>query len=244
MCLLLATSVVPGGISVSSGQTPEVGTQPELDLVSRVQGKAYERFDFGNDGTLMRHHVLRFGKMAPAEDVCTLPIEVISYDVDQGNEVIGESELVIFVECANPHLVVDILTFVGTSGVQELQAKVTGDALVYPTAPTDGAALPDLHYTLKVKRGVLSLLGTKAHLVVTGRTVVVPNPGSAPAPQDQEYEIHSDITVSVSVLGVRLQTRGFTSRLVLAPGFGVVEEILHHDNGARTVIHVLSTPRQ
>lgn len=228
--------------SIGDGQQP--AGDSTADFTQWLQEKSYERFDYGEDGELETHQLIQFGQLAPREAGCVLPVRVISIDVEERSHVKGDTELSLFVECSKPHLVANILKYVGDSDREHLEAKVIGDELAYPETPRDGMTLPDLHFTAKVKRGFLAVLGTKATMLVSERTVRVPRARSSEEPGFGTYEIHSDIGVKISVMGLSVRRTGFASHLVIDPISGPVEEILEHDDGARTVIQAVSlTPK-
>jgi hypothetical protein len=86
----------------------------------------------------------------------------------------------------------------------------------------------------------LSALGTKTELLMVNRRVKVLSSITSPDPKPLKYEIHCTIKVSIFLLGLHLKSRNFLSRQVLEAGRGLTEEILDHDNGARTIIRLVS----
>ncbi len=226
--------------SIADGQQPAADTK--VDFTRWLQKKSYERFDYGDEGELKTHQLIQFGELAPRETGCVLPVRTISFDVDDRSHVKSDAELSLFVECSNPHLVANILKFVGDSDRQHVEAKIIGDELAYPETPQDGMKLPDLHYTAKVKRGFLAVLGTKVTVLVTERDVRIDPSPSSDGSQPQTYEIHSEIGLRMFVIGLPVKKTGFSSRLVVDPINGPVEEILEHDDGARTEIRAVAPP--
>jgi hypothetical protein len=212
----------------------------KVDFTRWLQKQSYERFDYGEDGELKAHQLIQFGELMPRETGCILPVRVISYEVGDRSSIKNDVELSLDVECTNPHLVANVLSFVGDSEKQQLEARVIGDELAYPEAPTDGMRLPDLHYTAKVKRGFLAILGTKVTVSVSDRAVRISRPRISEEPELRTYGIHSHIGVKMFILGLRVGKAGFSSQLVIDPTQGPIEEILERDDGARTVIQSVS----
>lgn len=241
---LVVTVVLAGAAgmfpSIADGQHPAPETK--VDFTQWLQKMSYERLDFGKDRELKSRQLIQFGELTPREAGCVLPVRVISYEVSERADVKGDTELSLYVECSNPHLVANILKFVGDSSREHLEAKVFGDELAYPGAPLDGMSLPDLHYTAKVKRGFLAALGTKITVVVAERTVRAPRSRSSDEPQTRTYEIHGEIMVKMSLMGLHVKSAGFSSHLVIDPLTGPVEEILEHDDGGRTEIRAVAVP--
>ena len=226
--------------SIADGQQPAAETN--ADFKQWLQKKSYERFDYGTDGKIKTHQLIQFGELAPREAGCVLPVRVISFDGGERADVKGDTELSLYVECSNPHLVANILKFVGDSDREHLEAKVTGDELAYPETPLEGMSLPDLQYTARVKRGFLAVLGTKATVLVTERVVKIPHSPGPDQSESQTYELHSGIVVKMSLMGLHVRRSEFSSHLVIDPMNGPVEEILEHDDGGRTVIRVVAEP--
>jgi hypothetical protein len=236
LCVLVA---VGGPLpSIADGQQPAAETK--ADFTQWLQKKSYERFDYEKDGELQTHQLIQFGVLAPRDAGCVLPVRVISFDGGNRTDVKGDTELSLYVECSNPHLVANILKFVGDSEREHLEAKVIGDELAYPERPKEGMTLPDLHYTAKVKHGFLAVLGTKVTVLVAERNVRIPRSSSPEQSEPQTYEIHSEIVVKMSLIGLHVKRTGFSSHLVIDPIGGPVEEILEHDDGGRTVIRAVA----
>lgn len=232
----LLTGVVGFCPSLADGQQKIAVSK--VDPAQWLQNRSYERFDYRDDGGLQTHQVIQFGEMAPQGAGCVLPVRVISFDVDDSSHIKEDVGLSLLLDCSKPHLVASILRFVGESGRQQLEATVIGNELAYPDIPHDGMTLPDLHFTARVKRGLLSVLRAKVTILVTGREVrALPLPGSD-GTHPGNYEIHSRITAKTFVIGFRVKATGFSSRLVINPIDGLVEDFLEHDGGAHTVIRV------
>ena len=121
--------------SIADGQQPVADTK--VDFTQWLRKKSYERFDYGQNGELETHQLTQFGELAPRETGCVLPIRIISFDVSQWPGFQKEDGLSLSVECSNPHLVANILKFVGDSDRQHLEVKVIGDELAYPERPRD-----------------------------------------------------------------------------------------------------------
>jgi hypothetical protein len=228
--------------SIAAGQ--QHSAEARFDFTQWLQKKSYERFDYADDGELKNHQIIQFGELVPRETGCILPLRVVSFNVTDRSQTTSDTELSLLVECSNPHLVANILKFVGDTDEQYLQAKIIGDELAYPVAPRDGMVLPDLHFTAKVKRGFLALLGTRLSVLVTERVVSVPHTESADDPQPGNYEIHSTIRVKAFVIGLRVKTTEFSSHMIIDPIQGPVQEILEHQSGSRTVIRAVLPSRE
>lgn len=238
LCVLVAVS---GPLhSIADGQQPAAETK--ADFTQWLQKKSYERFDYEKDGELQTHQLIQFGVLAPRDAGCVLPFRVISFDGGDRTDVKGDTEMSLYVECSKPHLVANILKFVGDSEREHLEAKVIGDELAYPEIPLEGMSLPDLHYTARVKRGFLAVLGTKVTVLVTDRVVRIPHSPGPDQSESHTYELHSEIVVKMSLMGLNVRRTEFSSHLVIDPMNGPVEEILEREGGGRTVVHAVTEP--
>jgi hypothetical protein len=225
--------------SIADGQQPTAA--PPVDFTQWLQRKSYERLDYGKDGELKTHQLIQFGELIPHETGCDLPLRVTSFDGVDRSKIEKDSELSLLVECSNPHLVANILKFVGDSDSQHLEARVKGDELAYPEQPWNGMRLPDLRYTVKVKKGFLAVLGSKAIVSVSERAIRISQSRDSKEKTPGTYELHSEIEVKAYILGVRVRTTGFSSHLVVDPARGPIEETLEHEDGGRTAIRVVSS---
>ena len=234
VALVSLTGVWPTGIRAEERVDP-----PQTGIVSRIQGRTYERLSFGEGGEIENHELLSFGELVPREVGCELPINITSYDPTDGSRVRDNTEIALLIENCEPHFVANILTVAGESKDQMIQAKVVGGGTFYPAEPREGLDLPDLHYKLRLKSGFLSALGTKTEVLMTNRHVKVLSSIGSPDLQPLKYEIRCTIKVNIFLLGFRLKSRDFSSRQVLEVGRGLIEEVLDNDDGARTIIRAV-----
>ncbi len=212
---------------------------PQTGIVSRIQGRTFERLSLGEGGEIENHELISFGELVPRGAGCQLPIHITSYDPTDGSRIKDDTEMAVLIEDCEPHFVANILTVAGESEDQTIQAKVVGDGAFYPAEPRDGLDLPDLHYVVKPESVFLSALGTKTNLLLANRRVKVLSWTTGPDPKPLKYEIRCTIKVSVFLVGLHLKSRNFLSRQVLEMGRGLTEEILDHDNGARTIFRAV-----
>jgi len=212
---------------------------PKTGIVSRIQGRTFERLSLGKGGEIENHELISFGELVPREAGCELPIHVTTYDPTDGSRVKDDTEIALSIEDCEPHFVANILTVASELKDQMIEAKVVGGGTFYPAEPRDGLKLPDLHYQLRLKSGFLSVLGTRTEVLMTNRRVKVRSSTSSPDPQPLKYEIGCVIKVNIFVLGLRLKSRNFSSRQILEVERGLIEEVLDHDNGARTIIRAV-----
>jgi len=212
---------------------------PQTGIVSRIQGNTFERLSFGEGGEIENHELVSFGVLVRREAGCELPIHITSYDPTDGSRVEDDTEMALLIEDCEPHFVANLLTVAGESKDQMIQAKVVGGGTFYPAEPREDLNLPDLHYKLRLKSGFLSALGTKTEVLMASRRVKVLSSTGSPDPQPLKYEIRCTIKVNIFLLGLRLKSRSFSSRQVLEVGRGLIEEVLDHDDGARTIIRAV-----
>ena len=212
---------------------------PQTGIVSRIQGRTFERFRLGEGGEIEKHDLISFGELVPREAGCELPIHITSYDPTDGSRAKKDTEMAVLIEDCEPHFVANILTIAGESENQTIQAKVVGHGTFYPAEPRDGLDLPDLHYVVKPKSVLLSALGTTTNVLLADRRVKVLSWTISPDPKPLKYEIRCTIKVSVLLLGLHLKSWNFLSRQVLQMGRGLTEEILDHENGARTIFRAV-----
>ncbi len=227
------------GVGEAAIRAQERLEPPKTGIVYRIQGKTYERLSFGENGELESHELISFGELVPREKGCELPIHVTAYDPTDDSRVKGDTEIALTIEDCEPHFVANILTLAGELKDQTIQAKVAGAGTFYPPDPIEGLDLPGLRFTLIVKRGVLSALGTKTKVFMTNRTVKVTSSEGGPDPRPLTYEIHCTIKVKIFLLGLPVKSLSFSSRQVLDVGQGLIEEVLDHDNGARTIFRAV-----
>jgi len=237
--VLLAILVGFTGVWPTVIRAEERVNPPQTGIVSRIQGKTFERLSFGKGGEIEKHELISFGELVPQEAGCELPIHITSYDPTDGSRVKDDTEVALLIEDCEPHFVANILTVAGESEDQVIRAKVVGGGTFYPAEPREGLDLPDLHYKLRLKSGFLSALGTRTEVLMTDRRVKILSSRESPDPQPLIYEIRCAIKVNIFLFGFRLKSREFSSRQVVEVGRGLIEEVLGHDDRARTIIRAV-----
>ncbi len=73
-----------------------------------LENKSYERIEYGREGDLRIHQIVRFGGMVSQESGCEIPVRVTSFDSIDQSHVKKTTDLSLFVDCAAPHLTVTI----------------------------------------------------------------------------------------------------------------------------------------
>ena len=237
--VLLATLVGSTGVWPTVIRAEERVNPSQTGIVSRIQGKTFERLTFGEDDEIENHDLISFGELVPREAGCELPIHITSYDPTDGSRVKDDTEIALSIEDCEPHFVANILAVAGETKNRIIEATVVGGGTFYPAEPKEGLDLPDLHYKVRLKSGFLSALGTETEVLMTNRRVKILSSREGPDPQPLKYEIRCAINVNIFLLGFRLKSREFSSRQVVEVGRGLIEEVLGHDDGARTIIRAV-----
>ena len=208
----------------------------------RVQGHRYERRVFDPAGELKGRQTLVFDWMRFQNESCLVPVNLKVYDGADFSHLRDEYEIRIQVECAEPHLVASVLASGNRSGSQSVEVRVFGEGQTYPPDPRDGQKLPEVHWVIRLRQGVLSMLGTRTELRMSHRRVRVPAANNGHSSSGHGYEVLGDLETSVYMLGIRWKRELYRARQVIGPDQTLVEETLRRQDGTVTELTAVTDP--
>jgi hypothetical protein len=222
--------------------SPQLPFSPEkTGLLFKVQGNAYERRVYDASGELTGRQLITFDRLRFQDDDCQLPLTLRLFGGVDLSEAGEQYDVDIRVECAEPHLIASVLALAADSDSQSLEIKIVGEGETYPVTPRDGQRLADVNLILKLRKGWLSLLGTKTEMKITDRRVEIPAEELTSSGGPRSYEIHSCLDLRLYILGLRWKHRSYTARQVILEDQGLVEETLRCDDGSFSVITILGS---
>lgn len=192
-----------------------------------VEGNRYERKTFDAEGVLEGLQKLEIGQVSRVDE--ELEITVISRSFDPSGEATDSVQTTIRCRPEGADMVMNLLALIKPEG-RSVRLRLNGGEIVYPTAP---APLPDVVLEAKVEEGVVGFLGGRSQIVLRNRTVT-DDVVTAPGVSDPEgaYSIFSRIDMTFYVLGIRMGSKSYDAIETLAPGRGLIRQLLTAEDGS------------
>ncbi len=202
-----------------------------------VEGNQYERRTFDAEGTLEGLQKLEISQVSRVDE--ELEITVISRSFDTSGEATDSVQTTIRCRPESASMVMNLLALVEPEG-RSVRLRLKGDEIAYPTAP-DTTLLPDISLEAKVEEGVVGFLGGRSQIVLTNRMVADPI-AVARGDSDPEgaYSIISRIEMRFYVLGIRVRSKSYDAVETVAPGRGLIRQVLTAEDGSYTSLTLVS----
>ncbi len=203
-------------------------------LMEAIAGHVYARSTYLADGQLESRAQLRVGDTETEPDGGV----TVTIDVESFTGLDEQGDVVRLRWSCNPtaaSMLMNILILAGADLRRDLRLEVDTPPLRYPDSATVQTVFEDILLNIRIRRGVLSLLGTRTRLLVTNRRVK-----SANALGRGSYTIASDVKATVFVLGLPVRRRRFESLETVQGGVGLVRQSVVFSSGGYTVIEALA----
>jgi hypothetical protein len=237
--LLLATSKAPGALEAPSA--PSASNADDRDWLTMMDATAdatYERRVVDGSGSPVEREILEFGipgrsSVAPM----TMPIKIRSFDKDGRQQ--GTTDVLWQTGLGEPGL---LRTAAIGLGDLRVSLDIDGPLALYPKGVEQGRSLRNVKLKLKVKlrKGVLSLLGTRTKIDVTRRRAEPVEADRARA-DSRRYRITSQIRARLFVLGLPVKKVSFDSEECVDPAVGLIRHELRSRNGRVAVLERLGS---
>lgn len=118
-------------------------------------------------------------------------------------------------------------------GVDEegAEIRVDGPPLRYPDAPRSGDTLADVLLDIRMRSGMLALLGNRTRVKLHHRRIQPAEP-----PSSGRYIIDSEVDATVFLLGMPLKRRCLRSLETVQAGMGLISQRMNFADGSYSII--------
>jgi hypothetical protein len=210
-------------------------------LMQAMAGATYERRVYDEGGTLRERQVMMLGDLEPDRTdmrFLAVPVEITSYDRD-GN-VTATTE--VLWRCDGDSVAMLMTAAVHARADRDIDVSIdtAGPPILYPDEIRRERKLDDIEFTVRLKSGVLRLLGTRAKLAFTDR---VARPGSATSRSrlaSAPYSITSSVLLRTLVLGIPVRRIRLESEETVDPEVGLVHHRLTLMDGGVSIAERVS----
>lgn len=205
-------------------------------LIQLLAGRTFERRTFAPGGKLTGHSVLRVSSVHSASGGRIEVRTLITSHSPSGKQVsIRSVDWTCDPDAAQ--MLMDLFMVPVASAGSPLDLTVSGPSLRYPHAPAIGTTLPDLVVDVRVRSGVLSLLGTRTQIRMQHRTIEAADP-----PRTNRYRLTSEVETTTYVFALPLIHHRFLSIETLQGGAELIRHRMLFPDGGYIVIEPLEPP--
>lgn len=201
-------------------------------LMEKIAAHRYERRAYDQDGTLTGRALFDISRIVEAADRSgDLQLYIKVERFDDADRSIGTDEVVWSCNPGAARMFMNLLILLGDTAKQNLRLDVESAPLIYPAAYSPGATLEDLVLNIRIKRGILSLLGTGTRLTLSNRMLLPLEASESPADRSG-FRIVSDIEAKVYVLRLRVKRRRMRSEEWLDTENGLIRQVVTFSDGS------------
>ncbi len=237
--LSLGFAFAEQGPALASGH----GTDARRTLMAAMQGTRYERRAYDRAGRFSGRQILEVGRVEddpqePGSVILTMDVQ--SYDDEGRLKSKGQVEW----RCAPASLgmVMSLSIFSGEARKLKVRLEAQGEPIMYPSTPRREEKLEDIAIDLKVKKGILPLLGVRTAVLFANRRIqMIASPQNGKTPR--QYRITGDLVFKSYALGIRFNTKELRSEELIDERKGLIEQVLRAEDGSSWIMKYIPSPK-
>lgn len=202
-------------------------------LLFEIDSNRYEKRSFNQQDQLQSIQKLTVGSIEQTEDIYRLSLELYLYD-EKGQ--LQDSSITIY-SCRpdEQQVLLNIFPFSNYGNGSKIKVKLLDTNTFYPTAPEPGWEMEPIEFALNIDKGLAGFLGGKSKINIYDRRVV-----SNDTLQAGQYEINSNVDMSVYVLGVKVKGLSFQVVEIIDDDKGIIwQKFTRKDDDSYFVIRLI-----
>lgn len=228
LLILAILWILPGGAPAALGQGLQ--TMP----LSLVEGNRYVRQSFDENGQAETYQEIEISRLVRDSTGVEITLTLYTFDADRRRDGLVRTTI----RCREQDLdmVMNLLAILRPED-RRIDLRVTGGEVLYPVSPVETDTLQDVTLDVEVQRGVLSFLGSKSRVHLANRSVRLQQvAGAQPRLSEPTYTVSEELHMRFYVLGIKVRERSYRVEETIAPGQGLVRQVLTAPDGSYIVL--------
>jgi hypothetical protein len=201
-------------------------------LLSALEGHRYERVSYDADGRAEERATIDVGSVEFDGAEVSVPLEVA---VEKDGAVARRFTTRWTCAPRAGDMVMAILVFSDDLDKPSMRLETAGTPLIYPREVPASGRLPDASVEVKVRQGMLRVLGARTRITLTDRRIELLDGESTP----RRHTIRSRIEVRAYAMGIRVRRVRYTSEETVDPKAGILQHILRREDGSYSALRRL-----
>lgn len=221
----------PGFAGPSPDEADSSASAQPWTLMEAIEGATYERRVYDESNALVERQRLQIGTLVrdPKDPgVAVMPVTITTYD--HNGATAGTSRVEWRCDEEAGAMLMTAAIYAGPARNLKISLDTSGAPVAYPRKVVGTRRLGDIRAIVKVRSGVLRVLGTRTKLALTNRTAQALNEGRA-SDGTAEYVIRSKIMARILVLAIPIKRVRIESKEWISSRIGLVRQRLTFANG-------------
>jgi hypothetical protein len=202
-------------------------------LLFEIDGNQYKKCNYNDKDELQSYEKLIVGSIEEQSDLYRLPVELFSYN-DEG-ELQDSTKTIYTCRPEEQKVLLNVFPFTDYGKGSEIKVNLLDTKAFYPTAPEPGWEMEPIEFALNIDKGLVGFLGGKSKITIKDRRVV-----SNDTLRAGQYQINSEVDISVYVLGIKMKGFGYHVIEIVEKGRGIIwQKFNSKDDGSYFVIRLI-----
>lgn len=202
-------------------------------LLFEIDGNRYEKRDYTSEGELQSFQKFMIGSIEKQPEIYRLPVDLYSYNAE--GELQDSTKTIYSCRPEEQQVLINVFPFTDYGKGSEIKVKLLDMNTFYPADPEPGWEMKPLEFEMNIEKGLAGFLGGKSKINIYDRRVV-----SNDTLQAGQYEINSNVDMSVYVLGVKVKGLSFQVTEIIDDDKGIIwQKFTRKDDDSYFVIRLI-----
>lgn len=202
-------------------------------LLFEIDGNQYKKNNYNEKGELESYEKFIVGSIEQQSDLYRLPVELYSYNSE--GEIQDSTKTLYTCRPGEKQVLLNVFSFTDYGKGSEIKVNLLDTKTFYPVSPEPGWEMESIEFALNIDKGLVGFLGGKSKITIKDRGVV-----SNDTLQTGQYQINSEVDISVYVLGIKMKGFGYRVIEMIDPKQGIIwQKFTSKDDSSYFVIRLI-----
>ncbi|TAH40105.1 MAG: hypothetical protein EYC69_11900 [Bacteroidetes bacterium] len=189
----------------------------------QIDGNNYIKKSFDSSGKLKSFQIFKVGKVV--KNLNKYEMDIMSFEFNNAGKMTDSSITKFICKPSSNEVLLNILPFADLNSNKKVEVELITGENIYPTKWEIGEKVKDHSYSLTLKGGFLSVLGTRSGVKVYDRGITKKNDDSA------AFTLTSKVEIKSYMLGLNINTMNFFVEEIIDPRKGIISQIFTESSG-------------
>lgn len=211
--------------SLSFGQDTQM-------LLFEIDGNEYKKCNYSKEGEVESYQKLIVGTIEEKANTYRLPVELYSYNAK--GELQDSTKTIYTCRPDERRILLNVFPFTNYGKGSEIKVNLLDTNAFYPVTPDPGWEMKSIEFEMNIDKGLVGFLGGKSKITIYDRQVITND-----TLQAGQYQINSDVDLSVYVLGIKVKGFAYNVIEIVDKERGIIRQKFTSDDGSYFVIRLL-----
>ncbi|MEL7832843.1 hypothetical protein [Fodinibius sp. Rm-B-1B1-1] len=211
--------------SLSFGQDTQM-------LLFEIDGNEYKKCNYSKEEEVESYQKLIVGTIEEKANTYRLPVELYSYNAK--GELQDSTKTIYTCRPDERRILLNVFPFTNYGKGSEIKVNLLDTNAFYPVTPDPGWEMKSIEFEMNIDKGLVGFLGGKSKITIYDRQVITND-----TLQAGQYQINSDVDLSVYVLGIKVKGFAYNVIEIIDKERGIIRQKLTSDDGSYFMIRLL-----